>query len=174
MHHSVISFKILWLGCRCTSASLSARERHEWPGPAAARHKERGAVCGVGRGVRYVGWRFEGQHQLLLVFVFQPANRERSKHPQEEGEQSQHSKNSRLLSTSARRIQKELADITLDPPPNCSAGPEGDNIYQWKVHHPRAPQLRVRGRRVLPRYHVHTRVPLQASKGYISDKNLSL
>lgn len=37
-----------------------------------------------------------------------------------------------LLSTSAERIQKELADITLDPPPNCSAGPKGDNIYEWR------------------------------------------
>jgi len=34
-------------------------------------------------------------------------------------------------SPSLRRIQKELAEITLDPPPNCSAGPKGDNLYEW-------------------------------------------
>jgi len=28
-------------------------------------------------------------------------------------------------------MQKELAEITLDPPPNCSAGPKGDNLYEW-------------------------------------------
>ncbi|PIK47248.1 putative ubiquitin-conjugating enzyme E2 E1 [Apostichopus japonicus] len=38
---------------------------------------------------------------------------------------------SKMLQTSAKRIQKELAEITLDPPPNCSASPKADNIYEW-------------------------------------------
>ncbi|KAI8898410.1 ubiquitin-conjugating enzyme/RWD-like protein [Globomyces pollinis-pini] len=32
---------------------------------------------------------------------------------------------------SMRRIQKELAEISIDPPANCSAGPKADNIYEW-------------------------------------------
>ncbi|XP_061490558.1 ubiquitin-conjugating enzyme E2 E3-like [Rhineura floridana] len=33
------------------------------------------------------------------------------------------SKTTAKLSTSAKRIQKELAEITLDPPPNCRVRP---------------------------------------------------
>uniref|UniRef100_A0A2K5RHA1 Ubiquitin conjugating enzyme E2 E3 n=1 Tax=Cebus imitator TaxID=2715852 RepID=A0A2K5RHA1_CEBIM len=33
------------------------------------------------------------------------------------------SKTTAKLSTSAKRIQKELAEITLDPPPNCRGRP---------------------------------------------------
>lgn len=41
------------------------------------------------------------------------------------------SRSPKTLSTAVKRIQRELAEITLEPPPNCSAGPKGDNLYEW-------------------------------------------
>ena len=35
------------------------------------------------------------------------------------------------MSSAAKRTQKELAEISLEPPTNCSAGPKGDNLYEW-------------------------------------------
>lgn len=35
--------------------------------------------------------------------------------------------------STTRRLQTELKEIITNPPTNCSAGPIGDNLFQWQA-----------------------------------------
>ena len=34
---------------------------------------------------------------------------------------------------SLKRLNKEIKDLSNDPPDNCSAGPSGNNMYHWEA-----------------------------------------
>ncbi|XP_037700284.1 ubiquitin-conjugating enzyme E2 E3-like [Choloepus didactylus] len=68
-----------------------------------------------------------------------PATPEPEEQEERKPSATQQKKNTKLSSkttakffASAKRIQKELVEITLDPPPNCSAGPKGDKVCEWR------------------------------------------
>lgn len=48
-----------------------------------------------------------------------PGSGSGSRNKDEEKKVKQLPKNAKSMSTSAKRMQKELGEITIDPPPNC-------------------------------------------------------
>ena len=48
-----------------------------------------------------------------------PGSGSSSRNKDEEKKIKQLPKNAKSMSTSAKRMQKELGEITIDPPPNC-------------------------------------------------------
>ena len=48
-----------------------------------------------------------------------PGSGSSSRNKDEEKKIKQIPKNAKSMSTSAKRMQKELGEITIDPPPNC-------------------------------------------------------
>lgn len=87
---------------------------------------ERGSTSGRGRGRRSRGHEETNGGPSTSA---SPATEEPL--PPPPATKTSSSKSIKPTGTSLKRIQKELAEITLDPPPNCSAGPKNDNMYEW-------------------------------------------
>ena len=57
--------------------------------------------------------------QLQKMSESGPGSGSGSRNKDEDRKVKQAPKNAKSMSTSAKRMQKELGEITLDPPPNC-------------------------------------------------------
>lgn len=69
----------------------------------------------------------EGESKEPIIPAASSSGQEETK----KGEFSLAKHNKPGMSSSAKRIQKELAEISLDPPCNVNAGPSGSNLYEW-------------------------------------------
>ena len=72
-------------------------------------------------------------------------------------------------------IQKELAEVSLDPPMNCSAGPKEDNIYEWvsTISQEHTLQTQIASKQIDTQL-AHTRGLVRVSSLFSGSRGLSL